>query len=137
MIVLKMILAIWTSVYLVLPSCPCQILSALGIENAHSQTNQVEEFDQFEIVKLPQLRVSIENDHPALVCHCDDNEHKFAEQCDYDEDIQSGCTISHYTIAKSWSCLYQPAFTTLGRSPPPALELTSHLPRQVLGVFIL
>ena len=133
MVVLKIILAVWTSVYLVLPSCPCQIFAALGIEtsHSHSQTSQI------EIDTSSKFSSAVQDENSDPVCHCDDNEQKVAEQSDYDEDIEAGCKSSHLSVESTWLGVFQPEFVLLGRPPPPCFEVTSHLPRSVQGVYLL
>ncbi len=137
MVVLKIILAVWTSVYLVLPSCPCQILAALGIETSHVHSSQIAQGENSQIDTSRKFSSGIKDENPGPVCHCDDNEQKVAEQSDYDEDIQAGCKSSHLSVESTWLGVFQPEFVLLGRPPPPRFEVTSHLPRSVQGVYLL
>lgn len=137
MIIVKMLLAVWTSVYLVLPSCPCQILAALGMGNTNNQNTYVERYDAKNDSKLPQFNSILNDWETDIVCHCQDDAGKLAEQSDFDDEIKLGCTCNLVWVESDWFPIHQFANTFSGNSPPAALELTSHLPRQVIGVYLL
>lgn len=138
MIIVKMLLAIWTSVFLVLPSCPCQILAMLGIESSHFQIVQYDNPSVCGDSDLSHYNRLIEKDGIELICHCDDDVDKLAEQSQHNDDLIVGCIISYIRIDKNLDSIFHPAISlTSGHSPPAALELTSHLSRQVIGVYLL
>ena len=78
---LKVILAVWTAVFLTLPSCPCQFFGALGISFEHRHLEEShEENGQYlggEHEVSPLLNDSGEN---WPLCHCDEAVTKTAEE---------------------------------------------------------
>ncbi len=67
--VLKSILAVYVSLYLILPGCLCQILTVFGCENAIHAASQID---------LP-LEVAPLHKSYSMVCRCDEHVDKTAE----------------------------------------------------------
>jgi hypothetical protein len=68
-VILKSSLAIYVSLYLVLPGCLCQVLSALGADVSESVVVQVEE----------PVVSGMAQGNPNAICHCDEHLAKVAE----------------------------------------------------------
>ena len=124
--VLKSLLAVYVSLYLILPGCLCQILTVFGCENAHHAKIQID---------LPR-EIAPQHKSYAMVCHCDDQVDKTAE-------VQSAETFDDSALTFERRIVNPPVFKLAdsnarysagSRAPPGGAfwTLTSHS-----GVFLI
>lgn len=87
MIALKSIAAIYVSLYLVLPACICQLLSAFGCDiHGNAMATGPE----------PVAQVTAAVSYVAPICHCDDHVSKTAEP-----DMCGSIGIDHFDLMLS------------------------------------
>ena len=122
--ILKSLLAVYVSLYLVLPGCLCQILSAFG-------------------VGVCEVMVSVEKNAPVIVgseetgiCHCDQHLTKTAEAI----EVRSQECVTPAQISSAFS-VYTPSLFPASfvprlhpRGPPGSIRWTS-APQS--GVFLI
>jgi len=78
---LKIILAVWTAVFLALPSCPCQFFGALGISFEHRHLEESHEGSCRYLGAEHEIHAP-QNDSEENwpICHCDEAVAKTAEE---------------------------------------------------------
>ncbi len=135
---LKVILAVWTAVFLALPSCPCQLFEALGIDFPHRHT----EGYPSEVSRAKQGPLSLDAGTTELgkdlpLCHCQDSLSKTAEECEGEELVLSSklavpiLDLGDVLPSRSEACSFS------ARAPPPQLLLGSVLTCPWTGVYRL
>lgn len=134
---LKIVLAIWTAAFLALPTCPCQLFDALGVDypHRHEAGEGGGNLDYNGITELKSDAGQSDDDLPF--CHCHEGIGNTAEKCEED-------TLS--TKAKHSASLSEDLFhfdsqsigtSRMGRAPPPSHLHARVLLRSMTGVYRL
>ena len=123
---LKSILAVYVSLYLILPGCLCQIRTVFGCENAIHAASQID---------LPLEAAPLHKSY-SMVCHCDDHVDKTAEAQFAEAFDDSALTIqSRIVNPPDFKLADSNARYSAGSRAPPGWAfwtLTSHS-----GVFLI
>ena len=78
---LKVILAVWTAVFLALPSCPCQFFGALGMSFEHRHMEAAHAENSQYLGGVDELCAPQSDSGENLpICHCDEALAKTAEE---------------------------------------------------------
>ncbi len=135
---LKIILAVWTAVFLALPVCPCQLFGPLGIDFPHRHVEgSASEVSCHDRGPLELTTAPAESEDELPICHCHDSVAKTAE-----ESEESELEMPTKLFA-SLACLEDTSFSMArggliaARAPPPEVPGCFVLTRSKTGVYQL
>jgi hypothetical protein len=79
MVFLKFILCLWTSLFLLLPGCLCQVLEPFGIHLPHHHHS---DFVGYAVPQETDLsHRPLQQEEPIVPCHCDEQPDREADDC--------------------------------------------------------
>lgn len=119
----KAFLAVFLGIYLVLPSCLCQLLCAVGVA-------------PLPVDSGAETRL-VCTDFSPHICHCHDHTSKVAEVVPTHENIDPAPSLSPVQ-ASVFSSIFAPEAIMVARPrPPPCLAASASARAAQLGVFLI
>ena len=135
---IKIILTLWTAVFLALPPCPCQFFEPLGFEFPHRHAENSLSSGNSDYNGVTELnRSQGESDEDLPLCHCDDAVAKIAEGCE-GEELSEPLLLAVVLKESRESQLSRSRDTSCSaRAPPPDVSVCFVLTRSFTGVYRL